>query len=64
MTNEPGHSRAALERDVVARGIFTSVKDLARSKLMRYIREYNKAPKPVKWTYRDPLHRIQPGTSH
>lgn len=46
------------ERDVIARGIFTSVKDLAR-KLMRYIREYNKAPKPVKWTYRDPLHRIQ-----
>jgi hypothetical protein len=36
---------------------------------MRYIREYNKAPKPVKWTYRDPLHRIQlttisSGTSH
>lgn len=57
-----------IERDVIARGIFTSVKDLAR-KLMRYIREYNKAPKPVKWTYRDPLHRIQlttisSGTSH
>ena len=57
-----------IERDVIARGIFTSVKDLAR-KLMRYIREYNKAPKPVKWTYRDPLHRIQlttvsSGTGH
>jgi hypothetical protein len=30
----------------VARGVFTSVKDLAR-KFMRYIRLYNKAPKPV-----------------
>ena len=31
--------------------------DLAR-KLMRYIRHYNRAPKPIKWTYRDPSHRI------
>jgi hypothetical protein len=38
---------------VIARGVFTSVKDLAR-KLMRYIRHYNRAPKPIKWTYRDP----------
>jgi hypothetical protein len=30
---------------------------LAR-KLMRYIRLYNKAPKPVKWTYRNVSHRI------
>jgi transposase len=48
---------AKIERDVIARGIFTSVKDLAK-KLMRYIRLYNRAPKPVKWTYRDPSHRI------
>lgn len=48
---------AKIERDVIARGIFTSVKDLAK-KLMRYIRLYNKTPKPVKWTYRDPTHRI------
>src|SRR5262249_13342068 len=34
---------AKIERDVIARGIFTSVKDLAR-KLMRYIRTYNQAP--------------------
>jgi transposase len=47
-----------IERDVIARGIFTSIKDLSR-KLMRYIRHYNKDPKPVKWTYRNPLHRIQ-----
>lgn len=52
---------AKLERDVIARGIFTSVKDLAR-KLMRYIRHYNRAPKPIKWTYRDPTHRIYADT--
>jgi transposase len=46
-----------IERDVIARGVFTSVQDLAK-KLMRYIRHYNKAPKPIKWTYRDPSHRI------
>jgi len=46
-----------IERDVIARGIFTSVKDLDR-KLMRYIRQYNKAPKPVKWIHRDPAKRI------
>jgi len=49
-----------IERDVIARGVFTSVRDLAR-KLMRYIRHYNKAPKPIKWTYRDPKHRILAG---
>src|SRR3954467_3836730 len=46
-----------IERDVIARDVFTSVKDLAR-KLMRYIRHYNKAPKPVKWTYRNVSHRV------
>jgi transposase len=46
-----------IERDVIARGVFTSVKDLAR-KLMRYIRYYNRAAKPLKWTYRNPKHRI------
>jgi len=35
-----------IERDVIARGVFTSVADLKR-KLMRYIREYNKAPRTV-----------------
>ena len=46
-----------IERDVIARGVFTSVADLKR-KLMRYFRQYNKAPKPIKWIYRDPSHRI------
>ncbi len=48
---------AKIERDVIARGIFTSVKDLAR-KLMRYIRIYNQTPKPVKWRYSDISNRI------
>jgi hypothetical protein len=29
---------------------------------MRYIRHHNRAPKPIKWTYRDPSHRISPNT--
>src|SRR5579862_3105181 len=46
-----------IERDLLARGIFTSVADLAR-KIRRYIRHYNKAPKPIRWVYRNPAHRI------
>jgi len=46
-----------IQRDVIARGVFTSVKDLAR-KLMRYIRHYNRAGKPLKWKYHNPKHRI------
>jgi transposase len=48
---------AKIERDVIARGVFTSVADL-RKKLMRYIRHYNKVPKTVKWRYFDPTRRI------
>jgi transposase len=48
-----------IERDVIARGVFTSVTDLKR-KLMRYIREYNKAPRTVKWKYADPSRHISP----
>ena len=50
-----------LERNVIARGVFTSVKDLSR-KIMKYIRHYNKAPKAIKWTYRNPGYRIKFGT--
>jgi len=53
---------ARIEREVIARGVFTSVKDLAR-KLMRYIRHYNRAPKPIKWTYRDSSQRINLNTN-
>lgn len=57
---------AKIERDVIARGVFTSVTDLKR-KLMRYIRQYNKAPRIVKWKYVDPSRRLSPqsvGTGH
>jgi transposase len=46
-----------IERDVIARGVFSSVNDLAR-KLMRYIRLYNKDPKPVSWKHSQPSRRI------
>ncbi len=48
-----------IQRDLIARGVFSSKTDLAR-KIMRYIRSYNKNAKPIKWAYRDPSHRIQP----
>lgn len=47
-----------IERDVIARGVFTSVPDLKR-KLMRYIRHYNKNPRQFKWTYRNYRNRIK-----
>ena len=50
---------AKIERDVIARGVFTSITDLKR-KLMRYVRKYNEQPKPVKWKYFDPTRRINP----
>ncbi len=46
-----------IERDVTARGIFTSVTDLRR-KLMRYIKHYNKTATPIRWSYADPSRRI------
>lgn len=48
---------AKIERDLLARGIFTSLPDLAR-KIRRYIVQYNKDPKPIRWTYNNPTHRI------
>src|SRR6266567_2454191 len=48
---------AKIERDLLARGIFTSVPDLAR-KIRRYIARYNINPKPIRWTYSNPAHRI------
>jgi hypothetical protein len=49
---------AQIERDVIARGVFTSVADLAR-KLMKYIRAYAKSAKPFRWTYTNPYRRIK-----
>lgn len=46
-----------IERDLLARGIFTFVADLAR-KIRRDIHRYNQVPKPIRWAYRNPAHRI------
>ena len=46
-----------IERDLIYRGVFTSVKDLAR-RIMAYIRRYNDEPRPIKWQYDDPSRRI------
>lgn len=46
-----------IERDLLARGIFTSLPDLAR-KIRRYITRYNDDPKPIRWTYSNPAYRI------
>ena len=47
---------AKIERDVIARGIFTSVPDLAR-KLRRYIKAYSTNAKPIQWKYVNTSHR-------
>ena len=47
-----------LQREVIARGIFTSVQDLAR-KLRRYINAYSKNALPIQWKYSNPRHRIR-----
>ena len=46
-----------IERDVIARGVFTSVRDLAR-KLTRYIRAYSKTARPFHWKYSDVRRRV------
>ena len=48
---------AKIERDLLARGIFTSVPDLAR-RIRKYIKHYNVEPKAIRWSYRNPAHRI------
>jgi len=48
-----------VERDVIARGVFTSVADLAR-KLRKYIRAYGKSAQPFRWSYTDASRRIRP----
>jgi len=48
---------AKIERDLLARGIFTSVTNLAQ-RIRMYIRHYNKAAKPIRWSYSNPAHRI------
>jgi transposase len=48
---------AKIERDLIARGIFTSTADLRRT-LMQYIRAHNKICQPIQWSYSNVKHRI------
>src|SRR5438034_6986982 len=58
---------AKIQRDVIARGVFTSVADLSR-KLRKYIHAYANSAKPFRWTYTYPKRRIRTyeitGTAH
>ena len=47
-----------IERDLIHRGVFTSVPDLAK-KIKNYITKYNKEPKKIKWKYDNPKRRIK-----
>jgi transposase len=49
---------AKIQRDVIARGVLTSVADLG-NKLRKYIRAYSNSAKPFRWTYTDPTRRIR-----
>jgi transposase len=49
---------AKIERQVIARGIFTSVPDLAR-KLRRYINAYSSHARPIRWKYSNPTRRLR-----
>jgi transposase len=57
---------AKIERDIIAVGALDADYDLSK-KLMRHIRQYNKAPRTLKWKHFDPARRtvIDPdGTIH
>lgn len=49
---------AKIQRDVIDRGVFTSVADLSR-KIRKYIQAYAKSARPFRWTYTDPKRRIK-----
>jgi transposase len=49
---------AKIERDLIHRGVFTSNADLRR-RIMKDIKQYNRDPRPVRWTYDDPTRRVR-----
>jgi DDE superfamily endonuclease len=48
---------AKIQRDLLNRGIFSSVADLSR-KIRKYIEAYKKVAKPFRWSFSDPRRRI------
>ena len=55
--NQVGLWFSKIERDLIARDVFTSVSDL-KTKLIRHIRRHNKSPIVVKWQYVDSTRRM------
>jgi hypothetical protein len=51
------HSTVTIELTPEEREALAAVADLKR-KIMKYIRHYNKVPKPIRWTYANPTRRI------
>jgi transposase len=49
---------AKIQRDVIRRGVFTSVAALG-NKLRKYIRAYARFARPFRWTYTDATRRIR-----
>ena len=47
-----------IQRQVIARGVLSSLTDLRR-KLLRYIRHYNRTATPIRWIYSNPKRRIR-----
>lgn len=56
--NQGEHWCAKIERDLIARGIFTSVPDL-RKKLLQYVKLHNKTAQPFRWAYDNPKRRVR-----
>src|SRR5260221_2251026 len=50
-----------IQRDVIARAIFTSTTDLSTT-LIRYIKQYNKTATPFRWRVKNADNRIKPVT--
>ena len=49
---------AKIEREVIARGIFNSVPDLARQ-LRRYMNAYSAHAQPIQWKFSAPTRRVR-----
>jgi hypothetical protein len=58
LANQAQPGSPNIERDVIARGVFSSVSDLAR-KLRRYINAYLANARPIRWKYSDATRRIR-----
>jgi len=52
---------AKIQREVIRRGVFTSVVNLG-NKLRKYNRACSKSAKPFRWTDTDPSRRFRPNT--